>query len=374
MLACARIGATAQRGLRRVLRRRAGRPDPGRRRQARDHRRRRVPARQAVGAQADGRRGRRAVPERSSTCWWSGAPAQEVAWARERTSGGTTTVEQASAEHSRAGRSTPSTRCSSSTRPARPAKPKGILHTTGGYLTQVVVHPLRGLRPQARHRRLLVHRRHRLGHRPQLHRVRPAVQRRDPGHVRGHAGHPAPGPVLGARREVQGDDPLHRADADPHVDEVGRRHPGPVRPVVAAAARLASASRSTRRPGCGTGRHIGGDRCPVVDTWWQTETGAIMISPLPGRDRHQAGLGDAAAARHHRRRGRRHRPSRCRNGGGGYLVLREPWPTHAAHDLGRRPAVHRHVLVAVRRACTSPATAPSATRTATCGCSAGSTT
>ena len=30
---------------------------------------------------------------------------------------------------------------------------------------------------------------------------------------------------------------------------------------------------------------IGGDRTPVVDTWWQTETGAIMISPLPGRHR-----------------------------------------------------------------------------------------
>ncbi len=29
-------------------------------------------------------------------------------------------------------------------------------------------------------------------------------------------------------------------------------------------------------------KHIGGDRTPIVDTWWQTETGAIMISPLPG--------------------------------------------------------------------------------------------
>ena len=29
-------------------------------------------------------------------------------------------------------------------------------------------------------------------------------------------------------------------------------------------------------------RYIGGERCPVVDTWWQTETGAIMCSPLPG--------------------------------------------------------------------------------------------
>lgn len=29
-------------------------------------------------------------------------------------------------------------------------------------------------------------------------------------------------------------------------------------------------------------RVIGGGRCPIVDTWWQTETGSIMISPLPG--------------------------------------------------------------------------------------------
>ena len=38
--------------------------------------------------------------------------------------------------------------------------------------------------------------------------------------------------------------------------------------------------------------HIGGDRAPVVDTWWQTETGQIMISPLPGVTARQAGLGD----------------------------------------------------------------------------------
>jgi acetyl-CoA synthetase len=29
-------------------------------------------------------------------------------------------------------------------------------------------------------------------------------------------------------------------------------------------------------------KHIGGERCPIVDTWWQTETGMIMITPLPG--------------------------------------------------------------------------------------------
>ena len=43
--------------------------------------------------------------------------------------------------------------------------------------------------------------------------------------------------------------------------------------------------------------HIGGGRCPIVDTWWQTETGAIMISPLPGRHHAQAGLGHVPAAR-----------------------------------------------------------------------------
>ncbi len=29
-------------------------------------------------------------------------------------------------------------------------------------------------------------------------------------------------------------------------------------------------------------KHIGGERCPIVDTWWQTETGTIMIAPVPG--------------------------------------------------------------------------------------------
>jgi acetyl-CoA synthetase len=72
--------------------------------------------------------------------------------------------------------------------------------------------------------------------------------------------------------------------------------------------------------------HIGHDRCPVVDTWWQTETGAIMISPLPGVT---AGKPGAAM-----------RPlpgisadvvddqgNSVPDGGGGFLVVREPWPS-----------------------------------------------
>ena len=56
------------------------------------------------------------------------------------------------------------------------AKPKGILHTTGGYLTQVsYTHRMVfDLKPDDR--RLLVHRGHRLGHRALLHRLRPARQ------------------------------------------------------------------------------------------------------------------------------------------------------------------------------------------------------
>ena len=72
-------------------------------------------------------------------------------------------------------------------------------------------------------------------------------------------------------------------------------------------------------------RVIGHDRCPIVDTWWQTETGAIMISPLPGVTATKPGSAQRAL------------PGigmdvvndlgePVPNGGGGYLVLTEPWP------------------------------------------------
>ena len=52
-------------------------------------------------------------------------------------------------------------------------------------------------------------------------------------------------------------------------------------------------------------KHIGGDRAPIVDTWWQTETGAIMISPAARRHGPRAGLGAEADPRHQRRDPRR---------------------------------------------------------------------
>ena len=38
--------------------------------------------------------------------------------------------------------------------------------------------------------------------------------------------------------------------------------------------------------------HVGERRCPIVDTWWQTETGGILITPAARRDAAEAGLGD----------------------------------------------------------------------------------
>ena len=71
---------------------------------------------------------------------------------------------------------------------------------------------------------------------------------------------------------------------------------------------------------------IGAGKTPVVDTWWQTETGQIMISPLPGRDGRQAGLGDEGAAGRRRRRRRTTTGESVPNGSGGFLVLTKPWP------------------------------------------------
>ncbi len=96
--------------------------------------------------------------------------------------------------------------------------------------------PLR-LRPEAR-RRLLVRGRRRLGHRPQLHRLRAAVQRRHERPVRGHARLPGQGPLVGDHRAVRRHDPLHGADRDPRAHEVGAGARAQARPLLAAPARL----------------------------------------------------------------------------------------------------------------------------------------
>jgi acetyl-CoA synthetase len=71
--------------------------------------------------------------------------------------------------------------------------------------------------------------------------------------------------------------------------------------------------------------HIGGGSCPVVDTWWQTETGAIMIAPLPGITATKPGSATfplpGIGAEVVDEEG--HRVDR----GGGYLTLTTPWPS-----------------------------------------------
>ena len=70
---------------------------------------------------------------------------------------------------------------------------------------------------------------------------------------------------------------------------------------------------------------IGGERCPIVDTWWQTETGHILISPLPGVTETKPGSAtrplpgiDAAVVDE--------KGNEITDGGQGLLVLRRPWP------------------------------------------------
>ena len=107
-----------------------------------------------------------------------------------------------------------------------------------------------GLRSEGR-RRLLVHRRHRLGHRPQLRRLRPARERRHRPDVRRRAGLAAEGSLLGAHRAVRRHDLLHRADRDPRVHALGHRVAGERRISARCACSGRSASRSTPRPGSG---------------------------------------------------------------------------------------------------------------------------
>ena len=134
-----------------------------------------------------------------------------------------------------------------------------------------------------------------------------------------------------------------------------------------------SASRSIPKPGSGTTSFIGGERCPVVDTWWQTETGAIMITPLPGVTTLKPGSatrpfpGIAAEIRTEQRR----------EGGGRRRAARADAPVavDAARHLRRsRSLRHASTGTSGAPASTSPATAPSATPTATSGCSAAWTT
>jgi acetyl-CoA synthetase len=73
-------------------------------------------------------------------------------------------------------------------------------------------------------------------------------------------------------------------------------------------------------------RTIGNGRCPIVDTWWQTETGAIMISPIPGAVPTTPGSATlpffGVEPEVVRKDG-----SKCNPDEGGYLIIKKPWPS-----------------------------------------------
>jgi acetyl-CoA synthetase len=87
---------------------------------------------------------------------------------------------------------------------------------------------------------------------------------------------------------------------------------------------------------------IGKERCPIVDTWWQTETGAFLITPLPGATpqarQRQPPVLRRRAGRPARRR-HRVRPERGRQ-----ALHQEAVARHDAHHVGRPRPLHRHLL------------------------------
>ena len=111
---------------------------------------------------------------------------------------------------------------------------------------------------------------------------------------------------------------------------------------------------------------IGHNRCPIVDTWWQTETGHIMIAPIPGAIATKPG----SATRPFPGVVPESSPWTGKpvpDGSGGFLGDQAAVAGNAADDLWRSRSLRAAVLVADSRASTSPATAPARTRTAISG-------
>ncbi len=113
-------------------------------------------------------------------------------------------------------------------------------------------------------------------------------------------------------------------------------------------------------------RVVGDARCPIVDTWWQTETGGHLITPLPGAIDMKPGsasvpffgvtpaIVDAATG------------EELHGACEGALILTRPWPAMMRSLYGDHKRFIELLLPAIR-ATTSPVTAPAGTRTVTTG-------
>ena len=149
---------------------------------------------------------------------------------------------------------------------------------------------------------LLVHRRYRLDHRPQLCGLRPAGDGRDQCHVRRRSELSDFGRFWETVDRL-GVTIFYTAPTRSVPSMRRRRRLGdPPQPQVAAAARHGRRADQSRAWEW-YWRVVGDGRCPIVDTWWQTETGGAMISPVPGAVP-ASPVGDQAAARRLCRAGR----------------------------------------------------------------------
>ncbi|MBO4207351.1 acetate--CoA ligase [Micromonospora echinofusca] len=205
------------------------------------------------------------------------------------------------------------------------AKPKGILHTTGGYLTQTAytAHAVFDLKPETDVYWCTA----------------------DIGWVTGHS-YIVYGPLANGATQVMYEgtpDTPHKGRVWEIVDRYGvtilYTAPTLIRTMMKwgedipagfdlSSLRLLGSVGEPINPEAWMWyrQHVGRGELPIVDTWWQTETGAIMISPLPGVTATKPGSamtplpGISADVVDDQGQS-------VPNGGGGYLVLREPWPS-----------------------------------------------
>ncbi len=205
------------------------------------------------------------------------------------------------------------------------AKPKGIFHTTGGYLTQVAY----------------------------THKVVFDIKPRtdvywctaDVGWITGHS-YMVYGPLINGSTQV-----MYEGTPDtPHQGRIfeiiekygvtilytaptlirtwmkwGEEHPNEFN--LSTLRLLGSVGEPINPEAWIWYRHvIGGGRCPIVDTWWQTETGAIMISPLPGITATKPGSAMRALPGINAKVVDDNGVP-VGDGHGGYLILDKPWPS-----------------------------------------------
>ena len=219
--------------------------------------------------------------------------------------------------------SIPSIRSTSSTPAAPPENRKACCTHPPATCCSAVEHAA-GVRSAGR-RRLLVHRRHRLGHRTQLHRLRPAVERREHRDVRRRAGFSAERSLLGHHRALQGLDLLQLRHRRARVHGLGHgvdRDTRPQQPATAGHRRRADQSRGVEMVFRGHRKEILPDRGYLVANGNRFDSDFSAAR----RDAHQTRLGHVAAARRGRESGEY--AGRTREAGEtGYLMIEKPWPS-----------------------------------------------